>query len=303
MTAKREIGFTLHKKNDVQVATFPNRHMVAQLPPVLHSTTKDSIREKSQFAFGPWVDRESPVDAFLHDLRTGRPSEELKDMYTKMKVELGTKIRAKLPEIPLARRKRVISDDGDSINIDRFLERDTDCWESMTKVSGRKRFITIGISIIGSCVQQEEEFARNICAAVTVAEQFRAKGYSVRIVGISTVGPGWISWMKSRKVKEFGFIWPLVDYGDQFSPKALLNWGTSPMTRFLSFAWWDTIWPEVKEWSSRGTCQNPTKETLELAKVDMCLHMRLPGDDTAFVAKVSKMAEGVVKTLGAKRSK
>ena len=77
-------------------------------------------------------------------------------------------------------RRRVFSDDGDMVNIDRYLTDDMLMWETTRRV-GRKSFITLGLDICMSHGNKKDAFARNTALAYCTAEILENLGYGVEI--------------------------------------------------------------------------------------------------------------------------
>lgn len=299
MTRSTEENYTIKRRGDSLVCWFPHRSVFAQRPSGIRESTHGYGMSPSKM--GQWYSKdENASDRFLEDLSSGRASKLYLDTYEKMSVKIGREVSRALPDVPSARRRRRRSEEGDEINLDAYIENDPACWNRTKREAGRKRQISIGISVTGHCMRTDEEFARNIAAAVAVVDAFRARGFSMRLNLISFAERSESlrgGRFEGKQPKEFGFAFPILNYGERFNPASLLNWGSSAFTRYLTFAWEDHIFPETN-WSGRGYEPKITEDTMRLCEVDFVVRMKDHEDDDELVARIVDLTTGFMKTSG-----
>jgi hypothetical protein len=117
-----------------------------------------------------------------HDLLiAGDCTNDLSARIEKLRAELELSGLYDLPQgFKSCKRRRVFSDNGDEIDIDRYLADDDDQWQT-TKRDGKKEFVTLGINVGMSHGNSADDFAQNSALAYCTAEILEVMGYGVEI--------------------------------------------------------------------------------------------------------------------------
>lgn len=293
-----ETPWRKHYRNKVTLMEFQRRGDVARRPDKAGS----DVTGRPGWTFAGSYQNER---GYLKALQSGVPTELAAQKYRELSGKLTADLEAALPHIPNARRRLVAREEGDSISVERYIDRDPACWEFTQRLSGVKRFINLGVNLVGSCVESENTFAATVCAATVLADALRQRGFAVRITGMVVCGTGSIGWdseeLVNGPIDEFGIYWPMLDYGETFTPEAMLAWGTAATTRFLKFGWADTGW-KVRYWAGRGRVHPTVSQTvLDLTGVDALVHVNstwASGYDSTIAAQLLKVANGLMEKLG-----
>lgn len=134
---------------------------------------------------------------------------------------------------PSTKRKRVICDDGDEVNVERVLLGDADCWESRKR--GKKRqFVRLGVQISTSWGSSEELFIRTATVATAASDVLEKLGYVTEIVGFAEHG----RYGGSGALRGWNFITKVVvkSPDQRLDPQNVLVLGLPSFFRLFQFA-------------------------------------------------------------------
>ena len=116
-------------------------------------------------------------------LSKGDPTKKVLEFVENYRAELQLQGAYDLQtSIKSCKRRRRYSEDGENIDIDRYLCDDIQMWETI-KRDGKKEYIKLAINFGQNGDQSEESFARNTAITFCTAEILENLGYSVEIVG------------------------------------------------------------------------------------------------------------------------
>ena len=144
--------------------------------------TENTISEDDRCTFGRHF---KTKDVHLQALNHGRSTPTLLTQYKKVRAMLDRKLNvSKFKGMGLScKRKRRFVDDGDEVDIDRFLANSDNAWVT-TKRKSKARNIRIGINFGLSHANNEASFARLVGAGAYLSDVLTKMGYSTEIIGI-----------------------------------------------------------------------------------------------------------------------
>jgi hypothetical protein len=182
----------------------------------------------------------------LHDyIRRGVPCDRVMELYREAEKTIIPEMRDKLNEIPEARFQVRISDDGEDVELDRYINAEPELWIRPERMKARKRSVTLGVNMVANEGRDADYFAKVFVGLTVIANYLVKHGYEVRLLGVrlpvfrfseySDEG----SWKKSRDFAPFirGYVFPLVNFGERFDPIRLLTWATPGVVRYFGFGW------------------------------------------------------------------
>ena len=114
------------------------------------------------------------------------PPEWLIEAGTKCLDTINAAVGSRL-DAPIKRRRRIGVEDGDSVNIDRFLVRSPEPWERMDAYRNTTPIVTITVDLVTSAGQSRESLLWRGAAAVGTAMQIERLGGQCEIIGINAV--------------------------------------------------------------------------------------------------------------------
>lgn len=114
------------------------------------------------------------------------PPEWLIEAGTKCLDTINAAVGSRL-DAPIKRRRRIGVEDGDSVNIDRFLVRSPEPWERMDSYRNTTPIVTITVDLVTSAGQSRESLLWRGAAAVGAAMQIERLGGQCEIIGINAV--------------------------------------------------------------------------------------------------------------------
>jgi hypothetical protein len=201
---------------------------------------------------GDWVYGSLGKDETYKALREGRsPSENTRKIYEDLREEVQCRIiQGGFSKARSARRKRVKSWAGGSLNVNRYLEsrnsgRITPCFNTMRKRADRQ-VVRIGINTLMSCGNRQKAWFNLSANAATMCEALEQLGYGVEIVGVSSCrykmhsgksrkfSPGG---EKCKAYREFTYatMWVLKSYDDPLDIERIMSIGCPGLSRDVTF--------------------------------------------------------------------
>lgn len=237
-------------------------------------------------------DRSHSIDTYINYMLRGVPEKALIDAYQRTAKDVGPAVAASMPAIPNVRRRTFMCEDGEDVEIDRYIAGESEMYYRTKQTFAKKRAVTLGINFVAGGYRDEEWFQQMVATATVFGRELVAQGYSVRLMGLRL--PGYHLPGRSRgKTVIRGFTWPIIDFGERFDPISALTWGIPATVRYLGFGWCASIFPETG--SGAGYEATLSDEILDLVGVDHLITAATHGDHSHhFLTRASKF----ISTLG-----
>lgn len=106
-------------------------------------------------------------------------------------------------EIPLSRRRRARRlDDGDEVDVDRWIDRSPDMWEEMRRENVSSRVVRLYVNMSTSCDQGKNQFKWRTSTVVAIARILEDSRIPCEIIGAFTAD-GLFCWKSSFVQVEF----------------------------------------------------------------------------------------------------
>jgi hypothetical protein len=171
----------------------------------------------------------------MRRILAGKPLDKAKRFYEELLNDPDLRLDAVVNRrrVPNARRFIRPCEEGDSVNIERAQERESDCWECHTFKSTRQRSVSIGINY-STGHHDSELFPKLAASAAVVAGVLRSKGHRVRVVGTRIVKN---TYGFNADTRVIGSCWPIIDFGERLDYERILAWGHPGV-----FNWWARLW-------------------------------------------------------------
>jgi hypothetical protein len=192
----------------------------------------------------------------LHDyIRRGVPCDRVMKLYREAEKTIIPKMRDKLDEIPEARFKVRVSDDGEDVELDRYINAEPELWIRPERMKARKRSVTLGVNMVANKKRDADYFAKVFVGLTVIANYLIKHGYEVRLLGVrlpvfrySTYSDEG-NWKGDKNFAPFirGYVFPLVNFGERFDPIRLLTWATPGVVRYFGFGWVQEIFGNTSD--------------------------------------------------------
>lgn len=242
------------------------------------------------------------AERFIEHIHRGVPSDKAMQAYEKCQSAIEGKLAAVMHEIPNIRRHRVLRDEGENVDVERYYSRDIECWESITRHSAKKRAICLGINFLGHCGQREEYFVNLTAGAAALTDVLVNKGYSVKLVGslIWEFESGCPKPQRYLKASTFfGTYWKMTDFGHRVDGVSLLPYANPATLRYLGFHINAGIWPWCPKNPGYGRVTEIEPDVIALMGVDQFI-TGTPGQGIdSFAHSIANQAGDIVKLLAA----
>jgi hypothetical protein len=198
-----------------------------------HSKTEQRFND--EWTYGEHFDNH---DTHMLALNHGRTSPSLIIHYKKIRNMLERKLKvSKYAGQGLScKRKRRFTDDGDEIDIDRFLANSDTPWV-VTKRKSKSRNIKIAINFGLSCGNNEQSFAKIVSAGAFLSDLLTKMGYSVEVWGVDASG-----YRGSLKLDEVCTAIKIKDSGQKLDVQRVLSIGLTGLFRNLIFGILEKKW-------------------------------------------------------------
>jgi hypothetical protein len=191
-----------------------------------------------------WDEAEAEFHKYL---RRGVPNIEMMAAYHAASQVILPLLRDQLDEVPEARFQVKVTDDGEDVEIDRYINAEPELWLRPERMKARKRAITLGVNLVAGQDRDRQWFANMMVGVTVIANHLVKKGYEVQLLGVRLpLFPVKLDELdddgKPIRVRGIrGFTFPLVKFGQRFDPIRLLVWGHPAVVRYLGFRWTDEI--------------------------------------------------------------
>jgi hypothetical protein len=181
-----------------------------------------------------WNEAEEELHRYI---RRGVPNAAMMERFKRAEKTIIPALRDKFDEIPEARFRVKVTDDGEEPEIDRYLDCETEMWIRPERMKARKRAVTLAVNMVANSNRTPEFFA-DLFVGVTVISNYLVKhGYEVRLLGVRL--PVFNRMSENKAIR--GYTFPLVEFGQRFDPVRLLTWATPGVVRYFGFGWCDAI--------------------------------------------------------------
>ncbi len=182
---KTQIDVRFDSVNDMMAAAnFADSHTNPLATAKQRSVNKDRFKERLADEKSDWMI--GITDAKSLENLFAKPPQWLLDAGTECLDTINAAVGSRL-DAPIKRRRRVGVEDGDSVNIDRFLVRSPEPWERMESHRDTTPIVTITVDLATSARQSREELLWRGAAAVATAMQIERLGGQCEILGINTI--------------------------------------------------------------------------------------------------------------------
>jgi|21_taG_2_1085346.scaffolds.fasta_scaffold00540_25 hypothetical protein len=123
--------------------------------------------------FGSWKKTQKAIEQGLADKRTLKQVEEYENNFSQSFANTESELQS-------IKRKRVYSDNGAELDIDRVMSGDENYWSSRKK-TGKAQVIRLGIDVGVSWDNKTSTFAKITGIGIALAREIQKKGYSLEI--------------------------------------------------------------------------------------------------------------------------
>lgn len=199
----------------------------------IYSKTKD--RYNQRWTYGTHFQNHS---THMKALRDGRTTPSLVTHYKKIRSTLERKLRVSkfTGQGVSCKRKRRFVDDGDEIDIDRFLANSDTPWV-VTKRNKRARNIKIAINFGLSNGNNENSFAKLISTGAYLSDVLTKIGYAVEVWGAISIG-----YRGALPLDEVCAAIRFKDSGQRLDIQRVLSMGLTGLFRNLMFGILEKKW-------------------------------------------------------------
>jgi hypothetical protein len=157
------------------------------------------------------------------------------DSYMKVREELEPIFEELRSEMRVVSRKRVrrVCDDGDDIDMDRYMNRDMDCWV-VARRGGKMQQITLGVNFAHLGCSDEKDFVEVAALAAAASDLLSMAGFPVEIRFFANSAPGSEGFASC-------ITFPVKKAEDALDTKAILTSSIPGMFRELAFRVRETV--------------------------------------------------------------
>tara|TARA_R100001377_G_scaffold65994_1_gene41264 strand:+ start:3438 stop:4292 length:855 start_codon:yes stop_codon:yes gene_type:complete len=198
-----------------------------------HSKTEKRFND--EWTYGSHFDNR---DTHMKALRQGRTTPSLVTHYKKIRSVLERKLKvSKFAGQGIScKRKRRFVDDGDEIDMDRFLANSDTPWV-VTKRNKKARNIKIAVNFGLSSGNNEHSFAKLVSAGAYLSDVLTKIGYAVEVWGVDATG-----YRGSLKLDEVCTAIKFKDSGQRIDLQRILSMGLPGLFRNLIFGILEKKW-------------------------------------------------------------
>ena len=183
------------------------------------------------------------------------------------------------------KRKRIFSDFGSELDIDRVLSGDQNHWQRMTK--GRQsNSIKIAVNISVSCGHSEEQIHKLAALTSVTADMLQRCGLSVEILGICSAYN--ITTITSKQ-REQGFTFKIKSASDKLDISRVASSGIPGLYRAYGFnTWVNTL--DGKETHGLGRAEQTTQNLKDLLNIKHLIEVKWvkEGKEKQFLSNILK---------------
>lgn len=232
-------------------------------------------------------------DTHMKALRHGRTTPSLVTHYKKIRSVLERKLRVSkfTGQGMSCKRKRRFVDDGDEVDIDRFLANSDTPWV-VTKRNKKARNIKIAINFGLSCGNNENSFARLVSAGAYLSDVLTKIGYAVEVWGADATG-----YRGSLKLDEVCTAIKFKDSGQRLDVQRILSIGLPGLFRNLVFGILENKW---KSDSTMGYQIQMSKEVKKELGFNYVIEQQIVSDEVKMLDFFEKAISNAVEKRDAK---
>ena len=253
-----------------------------------HSKTKK--RFNHEWTYGTHFDNR---DSHMLALRQGRTTPNLVAHYKRIRSVLEKKLKVSkfTGEGLSCKRKRRFVDDGDEVDIDRFLANSDTPWV-VTKRNKRARNIKIAINFGLSNQNNEASFAKLVSTGAYLSDMLTKIGYAVEVWGVDATG-----YRGSLDLDEVCTAIKFKDSGQRLDIQRVLSMGLTGLFRNLVFGILE------KKWKSDSTLGHQIEMSEEVRKelgFDYVVEQKIVTDEKRMIDFFEKVIYDAVEKRDAK---
>tara|TARA_X000001388_G_scaffold77170_1_gene76817 strand:+ start:767 stop:1831 length:1065 start_codon:yes stop_codon:yes gene_type:complete len=223
------------------------------------------------------------VDKLLRDGRaTKKVQRIIKKTIRDIKLEgIDTMLTERFESV---KRKRVWSDDGSELDIDRVMCGDPNHWVK-SKRNGKKRVIRIGVNVSASGGNKEDVFAKNVALAYLASEQLETLGYGVEIMAIDSTYSQSNNNLSRYSSDENATTFPLKRSTEPTDINRIGSIGLPSLLRYYGFRVASILFRQ-----SNGICRPTSTEMQGFLNIDVLIQ-------TAWKESTSEQATRIIKNI------
>jgi len=253
-----------------------------------HSKTKD--RFEDEWTYGNHFDNH---DTHMKALRQGKTTPSLVTHYKKIRSVLERKLRVSkfTGQGMSCKRKRRFVDDGDEVDIDRFLANSDTPWV-VTKRNKKARNIKIAINFGLSNGNNESSFAKLVSAGAYLSDVLTKIGYAVEVWGADATG-----YRGSLLLDEVCTAIKFKDSGQRLDVQRILSIGLPGLFRNLIFGILENKW---KSDSTMGYQIQMSKEVKKELGFNYVIEQQIVNDEKKMLDFFEKAIENAVEKRDSK---
>lgn len=219
-------------------------------------------------------------------LRDGRATKKVQNIIKKtvkdIKLEgIDTMLTERFESV---KRKRVWSDDGSELDIDRVMCGDPNHWVK-SKRNGKKRVIRIGVNVSASGGNKEDVFAKNVALAYLASEQLETLGYGVEIMAIDSTYSSSANNLSTYSEDETATTFPLKRSTEPTDINRIGSIGLPSLLRYYGFRVASVLFRQ-----HNGLCHRTSKEMQGFLNIDVLIQ-------TAWKESTSEQATRIIKNI------
>ena len=244
----------------------------------------------SSWAFGDNKESNN-ADKVDNLLRDGRATKSVQRIIRKtikdVKLEgIDTMLTERFESV---KRKRVWSDDGSELDIDRVMCGDPNHWVK-SKRNGKKRVIRIGVNMSASAGNKAKTFGQNVALAYLASEQLETLGYGVEIVALSCA---YASGRNNLNMNddENAYTFPLKRSTEPTDINRIGSIGLPSLLRYYGFRVSSALFRQ-----DNGICMATSKEMKGFLNIDVLIEttwsMEAKEQATRIMKNISQIIEG-----------
>lgn len=224
--------------------------------------TPEDVRPDWRYGF--YKDEQTTYQA----IRYGRARDEIRDMYFDMIGKFEPMLEKFEGIGKSCKRRRVTRDEGDEVNIDRYLDGNDACWDRVQR-DAKMRMVRFGINFAMSWQNQEENFLKLAAIGAAVCDIVSRLGFGTEISLVcSTTSLG------ERTKGEFGVKIPVKREDDQIDFESILMCSVPGLLRNTYFRVCDHYTGHYN-----SMCYDPSTQMKQLMGVDYMLTLSWTDED------------------------
>ena len=253
-----------------------------------HSKTEE--RSEDSWTYGNHFDNHK---THMKALRQGRTTPSLVTHYKKIRSVLERKLRVSkfTGQGMSCKRKRRFVDDGDEVDIDRFLANSDTPWV-VTKRNKKARNIKIAINFGLSAGNNESSFAKLVSAGAYLSDVLTKIGYAVEVWGADATG-----YRGSLLLDEVCTAIKFKDSGQRLDVQRILSIGLPGLFRNLIFGILENKW---KSDSTMGYQIQMSKEVKKELGFNYVIEQQIVNDEKKMLDFFEKAIENAVEKRDSK---